>query len=229
MARGMLAGEGKFMGNIDKRAMRATVMAAMLAVVAGCGGSDEPTKAKNAEKTKLAKESAKAKSQDNRFASAVYLAKGMPAVDVKYDVLSKPVAGQPFELELLLEPRLNSDLLEFTVAGMSGIDVLSGGAASFQNVQGHQRYTAKAVIQPVAAGVYYLSVTAKASSKVQSDEVAFSVPVVVDVAPEGSAAAPGATPPAASDTPAATPTAAAGASSATPPAPAPAPAVPAKQ
>ena len=229
MARGMLAGEGKFMGNIDKRAMRATVMAAMLAVVAGCGGSDEPTKAKNAEKTKLAKESAKAKSQDNRFASAVYLAKGMPAVDVKYDLLSKPMAGQPFELELLLEPRLNSDLLEFTVAGMSGIDVLSGGAASFQNVQGHQRYTAKAVIQPVAAGVYYLSVTAKASSKVQSDEVAFSVPVVVDMAPEGSVAAPGATPPAASDTPAATPTAAAGASSATPPAPAPAPAVPAKQ
>lgn len=217
------------MGNIDNRAMRAAVLAAILALAAGCGGSDEPTKAKNADKAKLAKEAAKAQSEDARFASAVYLEKGMPAVDVKYDLLSKPVAGQPFELELLLEPRLNSDLLEFTVAGMSGIDVLSGGAASFQNVQGHQRYTAKAVIQPVAAGVYYLSVTAKASSKVQSDEVAFSVPVVVDVAPEGSAAAPGATPPAASDTPAATPTAAAGASSATPPAPAPAPAVPAKQ
>ena len=217
------------MGNIEKRAIRATVLATVIALAAGCGDSDEAAKAKAAAKSKPAKDAAKAQSQDNRFASAVYLAKGMPAVDVKYDLLSKPMAGQPLELELLLEPRLNSDLLEFTVTGMPGIDVIAGGAASFQNVLGHRGYTAKAVVQAVEAGVYYLSVTAKASSKVQSDEVAFSVPVVVDVAPEGSAAAPGATPPAASDTPAATPTAAAGASSATPPAPAPAPAVPAKQ
>ena len=209
------------MGNIEKQAIRATVLATMIALAAGCGGSDETEKAKAAAKSKPAKDAAKARSQDNRFASAVYLAKGMPAVDVKYDVLSKPVAGQPFELELMLEPRLNSDLLEFTVTGMPGIDVASGGAASFQNVQGHQRYTAKAVIQPVEAGVYYLSVTAKASSKVQSDEVAFSVPVVVAAAPEGSIAAPaeGTAPPAAGT---AAPDVAA------PAAPAPAPAAPAK-
>lgn len=224
MARGMLAGEGKDMGNIDNRAMRAAVLAAILALAAGCGGSDEPTKAKNADKAKLAKEAAKAQSEDARFASAVYLEKGMPAVDVKYDLLSKPVAGQPFELELLLEPRLNSDLIEFTVAGMPGIDVISGGAASFQNVQGHQRYTAKAVIQPVQAGVYYLAVTAKASSKVQSDVVGFSVPVVVAAAPPGSVAAPTAAPtaaPGAGAIPAAAGTAAAGTTPPGPPAPAP--------
>ena len=220
MARGMLAGEGKDMGNIDNRAMRAAVLAAILALAAGCGGSDEPTKAKNADKAKLAKEAAKAQSEDARFASAVYLEKGMPAVDVKYDLLSKPVAGQPFELELLLEPRLNSELLEFNVAGMPGIDVIGGGAASFQNVQGHQRYTAKAVIQPVQAGVYYLAVTAKASSKVQSDVVGFSVPVVVAAAPPGSVAAPTAAPGAAA-TPAAAGTATAGATPPGPPAPAP--------
>ena len=205
------------MGNIKERAIRATVLATMIALAAGCGGSDATEKAKAAAKSKPAKDAAKARSQDNRFASAVYLAKGMPAVDVKYDVLSKPVAGQPFELELMLEPRLNSDLLEFTVTGMPGIDVASGGAASFQNVQGHQRYTAKAVIQPVEAGVYYLSVTAKASSKVQSDEVAFSVPVVVAAAPEGSTAAP-----AEGTAPTAAGTAATDVSAAAAPAPAPA-------
>ena len=205
------------MGNIEKQAIRATVLATMIALAAGCGGSDETEKAKAAAKSKPAKDAAKARSQDNRFASAVYLAKGMPAVDVKYDVLSKPVAGQPFELELMLEPRLNSDLLEFTVTGMPGIEVASGGAASFQNVQGHQRYTAKAVIQPVEAGVYYLSVTAKASSKVQSDEVAFSVPVVVAAAPAGSTAAP-----AEGIAPTAAGTAATDVSAAAAPAPAPA-------
>ena len=209
------------MGNIEKQAIRATVLATMIALAAGCGGSDETEKAKAAAKSKPAKDAAKAQSQDNRFASAVYLAKGMPAVDVKYDLLSKPMAGQPLELELLLEPRLNSDLLEFTVTGMPGIDVIAGGAASFQNVLGHQRYTAKAVIQPVEAGVYYLSVTAKASSKVQSDEVAFSVPVVVAMAPEGSIAAPAeGTAPTAAGT--AAPDVAASA------APAPAPAAPAQ-
>ena len=205
------------MGNIEKQAIRATVLATMIALAAGCGGSDETEKAKAAAKSKPAKDAAKAQSQDNRFASAVYLAKGMPAVDVKYDLLTRPVAGQPFELELLLEPRLNSDLLEFTVTGMPGIEVASGGAASFQNVQGHQRYTAKAVIQPVEAGVYYLSVTAKASSKVQSDEVAFSVPVVVAAAPEGSTAAP-----AEGTAPTAAGTAATDVSAAAAPAPAPA-------
>lgn len=209
------------MGNIEKQAIRAMVLATVIALAAGCGDSDEAAKAKAAAKSKPAKDAAKAQSQDNRFASAVYLAKGMPAVDVKYDLLSKPMAGQPLELELLLEPRLNSDLLEFTVTGMPGIDVIAGGAASFQNVQGHQRYTAKAVIQPVEAGVYYLSVTAKASSKVQSDEVAFSVPVVVAAAPEGSVAAPAeGTAPTAAGT--AAPDVAASA------APAPAPAAPAK-
>ena len=205
------------MGNIEKRAIRATVLATVIALAAGCGGSDETEKAKAAAKSKPAKDAAKAQSQDNRFASAVYLAKGMPAVDVKYDLLTRPVAGQPFELELLLEPRLNSDLLEFTVTGMPGIEVASGGAASFQNVQGHQRYTAKAVIQPVEAGVYYLSVTAKASSKVQSDEVAFSVPVVVAAAPAGSTAAP-----AEGIAPTAAGTAATDVSAAAAPAPAPA-------
>ena len=205
------------MGNIEKQAIRATVLATMIALAAGCGGSDETEKAKAAAKSKPAKDAAKAQSQDNRFASAVYLAKGMPAVDVKYDLLTRPVAGQPFELELMLEPRLNSDLLEFTVTGMPGIDVASGGAASFQTVQGHQRYTAKAVIQPVEAGVYYLSVTAKASSKVQSDEVAFSVPVVVAAAPAGSTAAP-----AEGIAPTAAGTAATDVSAAAAPAPAPA-------
>ena len=205
------------MGNIEKRAIRATVLATVIALAAGCGDSDEAAKAKAAAKSKPAKDAAKAQSQDNRFASAVYLAKGMPAVDVKYDLLSKPTAGQPLELELLLEPRLNSDLLEFTVTGMPGIEVASGGAASFQNVQGHQRYTAKAVIQPVEAGVYYLSVTAKASSKVQSDEVAFSVPVVVAAAPAGSTAAP-----AEGIAPTAAGTAATDVSAAAAPAPAPA-------
>ena len=205
------------MGNIEKQAIRATVLATMIALAAGCGGSDATEKAKAAAKSKPAKDAAKARSQDNRFASAVYLAKGMPAVDVKYDLLTRPVAGQPFELELMLEPRLNSDLLEFTVTGMPGIEVASGGAASFQNVQGHQRYTAKAVIQPVEAGVYYLSVTAKASSKVQSDEVAFSVPVVVAAAPAGSTAAP-----AEGIAPTAAGTAATDVSAAAAPAPAPA-------
>lgn len=177
------------MGNIDTRAIRATVLVALIALAAGCGGSDEPAKAKGSTKTRSTQDAAKTPSVDDRFASAVYLAKGMPAIEVKYDLLSKPVAGQPFELELSLAPRLNADLLEFTVTGMPGLDVASGGAASFQNTTGHQAYTAKVLVQPVQQGVYYLSVTARASSKVQSDEVAYSVPVVVAAPPAGSAAA----------------------------------------
>jgi len=181
------------MVNIDTRAVRATVLVALIALAAGCGGSDEPAKAGGAGKNKSAKDAPKTESVDDRFASAVYLAKGMPAIDVKYDLLSKPVAGQPFEVELSFAPRLNTDLLEFTVTGMPGLDVVSGGAASFQNALGHQPHTAKVLVQPVQEGVYYLSVTAKASSKVQSDEVAYSVPVVV---------ARGSAPAAASTTPA---------------------------
>jgi hypothetical protein len=191
------------MGFIDTRLIGATVLAAALAIAGGCGGSDESAKGKAASsKSKSAKDAKKAQSAADRYATAVYLAKGMPAVEVKYDLLAKPVAGQPFELELALAPRLNADLLEFTALGMPGLDVVSGGAASFQNVQGHQPYVAKVLMQPVNPGVYYVSVTAKVSSKVQTDEVAYSVPVVVAPAPAVDVA------PAAGATPAATPAAA---------------------
>ena len=43
------------MGNIEKQAIRATVLATMIALAAGCGGSDETEKAKAAAKSKPAK------------------------------------------------------------------------------------------------------------------------------------------------------------------------------
>lgn len=205
----------------DHRRIGVVLLAAVLAVAGGCGGSDSKKQAQDKAAQKKARAAAAAQRSDgDRYASAVYLAKGLPPIELRYDLLSKPVAGAPLEVELAITPRNGGERLEFEVKGMPGLDVLTGGAASFQGVVGHQTYVAKVQVQPQAAGIYYLNVDVHLTTKVVNDDVSYSVPVVAAEAPPppaDAAAAPGAAP--AAGAPAASPTAPATAKPATSPKP----------
>jgi hypothetical protein len=163
--------------------LRALVTFALVAMLAGCGSKDdESAPAKRTQTTaQKAARAAKAESAkaDERMANAVAVGKATAAVDLQYDLLAKPVAGQPLEVELVLVPRLPADSLEVEAHGMTGLDVVTGGSASFQNVAAGVQYRMKMLVQPAANGIYYIGVTAKLITKVQSDARAFSVPVVV--------------------------------------------------
>ncbi len=163
--------------------LRALATFALVATLAGCGGKDDESASANRTQTAAQKAARAAKAAsgkaDEQMANAVAVGKAAAAVDLQYELLAKPVAGQPLEVELAFVPRVAADSLEVEAHGMTGLDVVTGGSASFQNVVAGVQYKIKLLVQPAANGVYYVGVTAKMSTKVQSDARAFSVPIVV--------------------------------------------------
>ena len=160
---------------------RQLVALALAGTLAACGGGDDAAQGKKAAaKTPDEAATAVVKSpEDARMANAVATSKTSAPVDLKFDVLSKPVAGQPFEIELAFLPRLAADTLEVEVTGIAGLTVASGGAARFEAVAAGSRHVAKVTVQADADGIYYVNVVARMVTKVQSEARTFAVPVVV--------------------------------------------------
>ncbi len=170
--------------------VRACVLVLLAAGIAGCGHGDDESVATTPAKTNSNKPW-KTAPPEKKLANAVSVGKSGAAVDLQYDLLAKPVAGQPFEIELSFTPRLPADSLEVEAHGMTGLELVTGGTAAFQNVTSGQTYTTKLLVLPAADGMYYVGITAKLTTKVQSEARSFSVPVVVGVlaAPAPTAAA----------------------------------------
>jgi hypothetical protein len=174
------------------RAVGVCVVVALATVLAACGGKDE-----KAAKPAAARSAATAKpaAPEDQLANAVPVGKTPAVVNLQYEIKARPVAGQPVEIRLVFTPRTAADTLEFTAKGMPGLDVASGGSGSFTSVTGGSRFTASVFVQGAAAGLYYVSVESKLTSKIESSARAFSVPLVVvaaatDAAPAAAPAAP---------------------------------------
>jgi len=156
------------------------------ALTAGCGdksGEEAPAKAAKSAAKASAKRAAasadKARLEDERLATAVATSKSGAAVDLKYDITAKPAVGQPFEVELTFLPRVSADALEVEISAIEGLTLVGNGQVKFDNVQAGERYATKVLVHSEAAGMYYLGVAAKMTTKVQTEARSFSVPVVV--------------------------------------------------
>jgi hypothetical protein len=164
---------------------RAIALSLAAAVAAGCGGkSDEQVAEKKATDATEAKQAAERAEPvlagDDRLANAVVVTgKGSAAVDLKYDIATKPAVGEPFEVELTFLPRLAADSLDVEFSAVEGLTLVGGDPVTFDNVQAGERYAAKLLAQSDVAGMYYIGVSAKMTTKVQTEVRAFSVPIVV--------------------------------------------------
>ena len=115
------------------RALRLPAVLASAALLAACGGGEEQQAAAPAKKSvdKPAAAAAKAPAPndgpDSLKANAVVTGKTSAAVDLKFDVLSKPDPGQEFQIELVFLPRAPADSLEVEITSIPGITLVSGG------------------------------------------------------------------------------------------------------
>jgi hypothetical protein len=178
-----------------RRWVRPRALAVMLAggmLAAGCGsdetvgGQASAKRSDKAKKTSVAAAQVKPAVEDPQYAhmaNAVVTGKTTAAVDLKYDVLTKPEPGRPFEIELALQPRVTADTLQVEITDMPGLAIVGERAAKFGPVAAGQTYTTRVLVQSDVAGLYYVSVIAQMITKVQSEARAFSVPVVVGAAP----------------------------------------------
>jgi len=182
--------------NIDRNRSLSVHLMPLIALsilLSACGGSDEPAAgaAATPESAAVAESPVAAPAEspeDKRMANAVVTSKTSAPVDLKYDVLTKPEIGQPFEIELALLPRLRADALEVEVTGIPGLAVVSGGALRFDGISGGERHVTKVLVQADAPGIYYVNVIARMVTQVQTEARTFSVPVVVGtVAPAAKA------------------------------------------
>ena len=163
------------------RALRLVAFLVLIAVQAGCGGSDDADKAAATSKKKSAMPAKPASGPhgEDALANAVVVGKAVAPVMLKYDIAAKPEVGQPFEVALTFLPRQAADALEAEITGMPGLTVVTGGTARFEPVEHNGRYVAKVLANADAEGLYYIGIVAKIVSKVHTESRAFSVPVAV--------------------------------------------------
>lgn len=180
--------------------IRALATIVLSATLAGCGSKNDESASKSAKPTaaqKASKAEAAAKAERSRedahLANAVTVGKAGAAVSLRYDLSAKPIAGQPFEIELVLVSRVDADTLDVEAHGMPGLDVAVVGSAQFQPVAAGEKYQVKLLLQPMVDGIYYVGVNATLQTKVQSSARAYSVPVVVGEMPPAESPVPAAT------------------------------------
>jgi hypothetical protein len=169
---------------------RRLALAALVTLLAGAlvtacgGGNDEAAAVAKAEKAKADKVAAatppaSVDEKHARLASAVVDSKTTAPVDMKYDVLAKPALGQPFEVELTFNTRLPADKLETEITEAPGLTIVGETTAAFSPVEGGQSYVTKVLVKGDNPGLYYIGVTAKMSTKVQTEIRAFAIPIVI--------------------------------------------------
>jgi hypothetical protein len=189
------------MSMIKTALVRALALAVLASMAVACGGGEEKAAKEQAAAAAAAKKSkakgkagdgAGAAAVDDGLANAVAVGKAAAAVDLRYGLATKPAVGQPFEVDLTFIPRVAADTLEVEATGMPGLVLAGGVIASFgPPVTAGERYSTKVLAQVTETGLFYISITAKLASKVQTDARTFSVPVVVGPLPAAEKASAG--------------------------------------
>ena len=113
------------------------------------------------------------------YATAVESGKSSAPVDLRYDVPAKPEVGRPFEVELAFVPRIQADTIEAEITGMQDLVIVGDATIRFDAVEAGEAYRAKLNVRADAPGLYYIGVSARVITPVQTEARAFSVPLVV--------------------------------------------------
>jgi hypothetical protein len=125
--------------------------------------------------------------------------KSQAPIGLKFDVLRRPVQGEPLEIAIALLPGEAAGTATVEVTGPEGLPVPAGESKiEFASVEPSQVYRRSITLTPTAEGVFLLTLTANLRHDQMSDTRVFSLPVIV-------AAANGAPAPSASGNPHPTP------------------------
>lgn len=160
--------------------------------LSACGDSGDDKASQSITPIQVKKESAPA-DPTARMARAVPIGGATAPVNLKYDVLSKPIVGTPVEIELAVMPTQHADSMSVSMAGSPGLtlsleNVPSGGVVKSGHIE-KVRFTALADKE----AVYYVTVTATLYTAGTSEVRNFALPLIVTQ--PGSTAAATAAPP----------------------------------
>jgi hypothetical protein len=121
------------------------------------------------------------------------VAQGKPqgAVDLKFDLLERPVEGQPLEVAIALLPQTAARSATVAVTGSDGLQVDKDQEEfEFHAVEPAQVYRHRITVTPTTEGLYLLTLSVSLQHDQGSDSRVFSVPILVGVATAAGAAPP---------------------------------------
>lgn len=175
------------------RILLGAMIIGLATAVAGCGDKAEDEAAATATNSKAVTAKAppaepaatagdaNAGAPETRMASALVTSKTAAAVDLEYDILSRPDVAQPFAIELAFRPRVAADALEVEVTGMTGLVVENGANLRFERVEAGSSHAVRVQVRADGAGLYYLGIAATLVTAGHADKRSFAVPVAVGV------------------------------------------------
>lgn len=154
---------------------------ASAALLTGCGES-EPEAAPVPAPEQTAR-TAPVDDPNARMARAVGDRKPGAAVDIRYDIASKPEVGIPTQIKLAFIPNAGVDALSATLSGMDGITIAGDLKPQFENVEAGKPYEHTFSLLPDREGVYYVTVAVTTTLSGASVGRTFSIPFVVGARP----------------------------------------------
>jgi hypothetical protein len=121
--------------------------------------------------------------------------KSQAPVGLKFDVLQRPVQGEPLEIAIALLPGEAAGPAIVELSGTDGLQVPAGQSRfEFASVEPSQVYRRSITLTPTAEGVFLLTLTVNLQHDQMADTRVFSVPVIVsaEAPPPSAPAAPAA-------------------------------------
>jgi hypothetical protein len=120
---------------------------------------------------------------------AVVQGKAQAPIELKFDLLERPVQGQPFEVAIALLPQTAARSVTVAVTGSDGLKI-DPGDFEFPAIEAAQVYRHSIKVTPTTEGFYLLTLSVSLLHDQTSDSHVFSVPILV-----GNAGASGSAPP----------------------------------
>jgi hypothetical protein len=120
---------------------------------------------------------------------AVVQGKAQAPIQLKFDLLERPVQGQPFEVAIALLPQTAARSASVAVTGSDGLKI-DAGDFEFAAIEAAQVYRHNIKVTPTTEGFYLLTLSVSLLHDQTSDSSVFSVPILV-----GSGGATGPAPP----------------------------------
>ncbi len=109
--------------------------------------------------------------------------KSQMPVSLKFDLLRRPVAGQPLEVAIALMPQIAGGPATIDVTGSEGVQLASGDSQiAFPTVEPEQVYRHSITVTPTAEGVSFVSLNVTLKHDEMTESRVFSVPLIVAAA-----------------------------------------------
>jgi hypothetical protein len=128
---------------------------------------------------------------------AVVQGKSQAPITLKFDLLQRPVEGQPLEIAVALLPQIAARSAAVSVAASDGLKLEPGGEQfEVTGIEPAQVYRHSIKVTPAADGLYLLTLSVSLQHDQTSDSRVFTVPILV-ASTAAASSAPARRPPAA--------------------------------